>query len=104
MSDSRLYTLAEVRKKTWLKERCLRAVKTAMGKHGARFLDPVEVKAWVLAHPDFRVDQVKGSVWHQPPAANPQPGDAGINGLSEPRHDSPNGEQLLQEGLRGCTC
>lgn len=79
-----MLTLQEVAEQLDVDQKFLRAVKIAMGKTKlARYLDPAEVRAWLLAHPYFRSAQVKGDRWCPPPDVNPQPVDAGKSGEPE---------------------
>jgi len=101
--ELKLMTVAQVARKLGIKERYLRAVRVAMGKAGARYLDPVAVRDWVLAHPEFRVHQVRGHVWTPPQSAGHQPGDAGRDDSPERHSDLLAAEQRFRESLHECS-
>jgi hypothetical protein len=74
---AKLYSLSATAKVLGLTGSYLWAIKVAMGKAGARFLEPEEVKAWLLAHPEFRRHQVKNGLWHRPQREDQKPVYAG---------------------------
>lgn len=92
-----LHTVPEVADALDVSERFVRFVLVAMGKPGARYADPAEVRAWILSHPEFRCHQVTGRVWNRPPSEGPRNGAAGNADLSQDQHDLQAAEQRFPE-------
>lgn len=100
----KLLTLEVVARKLDLSQPYLRAVKVAMGKQrSARYLDPAEVRAWLLANPDFRMRQVTGKRWNPPPRVNPLHGTADTIYLQALNNGLPAGASPSLAASHECT-